>query len=376
MTSDNQINASQKTLETMAEKMAEKMTLANFLGQEIAQHRCTPSLAKLMNDIAGATQRIAAITARGALDDLTGKLNQQNVQGETQMQLDVITNEVFIDTLANNGSVAGLASEEMEHTMPLNAIPDAGEFLVVFDPLDGSSNIPVNVSVGSIFSVLSAPVGRSPEDADYLQTGQRQLAAGYAIYGPATMLVLSLGHGTHGFTLDPESKLYRLTHADIRIPSQTSEYAINASNKRYWEEPVWRYIEDCKAGVTGIRQRDFNMRWVASMVADVHRIMMRGGVYLYPRDNKLPAKAGRLRLLYEANPMSYLVQHAGGKSTTGRQSILEVMPEQIHQRVPVMIGSADEVSIIERYHADADSGLAEKGLSPLFGDRSLFMKMQ
>jgi fructose-1,6-bisphosphatase I/sedoheptulose-1,7-bisphosphatase/fructose-1,6-bisphosphatase I len=244
--------------------------------------------------------------------------------------------------------------------------------LAVFDPLDGSSNIDVNVSVGSIFSVLRAPEDRSPELSDYLQPGRQQLAAGYALYGPSTMLVLTVGRGTHGFTLDREVGNFILTHPNIQIPADTSEFAINTSNERFWEPPVQRYVAECKAGKTDVRGRDFNMRWIASMVAEVHRILMRGGIFMYPRDMKDPSKPGRLRLMYEANPMGMVVEQAAGIATTGRQRILDVVPEQIHQRIGVILGSRNEVERLERYHQEYDAGTDKAYSSPLFKERSLF----
>ena len=323
-------------------------------------------LTRLLLDITNCTKAIAALVAKGALAQATDKLNTINVQGETQMQLDVLSNDLFIASLEKSGVVAGAVSEELEQPY-LFAGKDNAPFLVAFDPLDGSSNIAVNGVVGSIFSVLpSSALTKNVEDslnasdAEYLKVGTTQLAAGYALYGPATMLVLTIGKGTQGFTLDAESQEFVLTHPDIQIPEITSEFAINTSNKRFWEPPIQRYIVACDAGATGIRGRDFNMRWIASMAADVHRILMRGGVYLYPKDNKLPLKAGRLRLLYEANPMSFIVEQAGGKSSTGRESILALQPSHIHQRVPVVLGSRLEVDLIDSYHTEFDATLSDK----------------
>ncbi len=352
-----------------------RTTLTEFLRNELKGHANASDLTELLEEIARVVTRISHLVARGGIDDITGKLQSENVQGEVQMKLDVVTNDLFIDAFRQSGIVAGIASEEMDSPLSFPEGRD-GKFLVVFDPLDGSSNVPVNVSIGSIFSILGAPNGRPPEDNDYLQPGSSQLASGYAIYGPSTMLVYTAGHGTHGFTLDSATETFFLTHANLRIPDTTSEFAINSSNARFWEVPVQQYVEDCIAGSEGVRERDFNMRWVGSMVADVHRILMRGGVYLYPRDNKKPIKAGRLRLMYEANPMSFIVEQAGGKGSTGREQIMGVVPQLVHQRVPVIMGSSQEVSLIERYHRDFDSGEAEKGYSPLFGERSLFHKMQ
>jgi fructose-1,6-bisphosphatase len=230
----------------------------------------------------------------------------------------------------------------------------------------------VNVSVGTIFSVLVHPRVEAPELHDYLQPGHRQVAAGYAIYGPATMLVLTVGKGTHGFTLDREIGNFILTHPNLAIPAQTSEFAINASNARFWESPVHRYVTECQAGRCGVRERDFNMRWIASMVAEAHRILVRGGVFMYPRDTRDASKPGRLRLLYEASPIGMLVEQAGGSASTGRQRILDVVPEGLHQRVPVILGSRDEVQRIERYHAEFDAGTDRPFESPLFNERSLF----
>jgi fructose-1,6-bisphosphatase I / sedoheptulose-1,7-bisphosphatase len=353
----------------------DELTLAGFLKKELQGNHVATPLSNLLCGIANICSGIASLTAKGALADITGRLESQNIQGETQMQLDVLTNELFINGLVEGGLVAGLASEEEDGVL---VFPDAKEaqFLVVFDPLDGSSNVPVNVSVGSIFSVLKSPEGRCPEEADFLQSGSQQIAAGYALYGPVTMLVLSVGKGTHGFTLDPESKTFILTHQSMQVAQKTSEFAINASNERFWDLPTVRYVNECKAGIEGKRERNFNMRWVASMVADVHRILLRGGIYLYPKDNKKPPKEGRLRLMYEANPMSMLIEQAGGKGSTGKQRILDVLPQHIHQRIPVIIGTTEEVNLVERYTSAYESGNVNMGYSPLFGERSLFRKEQ
>ncbi|HQM88387.1 MAG TPA: class 1 fructose-bisphosphatase [Methylotenera sp.] len=347
------------------------LTLANFLSEQLKDTPQAEALNKLLVAIANATKEIATLTVKGSLTNNTAKLASQNVQGETQMKLDVLANDAFIRQLKACGSVAGIVSEEMDDSL---AMTKGGEYLLAFDPLDGSSNVPVNVSVGSIFSVLNAPVGRAPEEADYLQAGTQQVAAGYALYGPCTMLVLTVGLGTHGFTYDNERDDFLLTHFNMQVPVETTEFAINASNARFWDAPVQRYVENCQAGITGPRGKDFNMRWVASMVADVHRILIRGGVYLYPKDTKLPAKEGRLRLLYEVNPMSMLVEQAGGKSSTGRQRMLDVIPDQVHQRIAVILGSRQEVTLLERYYQEFDTGTHNKGQSPLFSDRSLFNK--
>ena len=229
-----------------------------------------------------------------------------------------------------------------------------GKYLLVFDPLDGSSNVDVNISVGTIFSILRAPKGvENPTAADFLQPGTTQVCAGYALYGPATMLVITTGHGVNGFTLGWR---YRRIHAD---PSENEDSRRHAgirhqsSNERFWEKPVQRYVEECIAGKTGPRGINFNMRWVASMVAEVHRILMRGGVFLYPKDTKDPSKGGKLRLLYEANPMSFIVEQAGGMSSSGYERIMDIKPSGLHQRVPVILGSKNEVDRIVRYHNEA-----------------------
>ncbi len=349
-----------------------RTTLSKFLIQQLKGSPEQNDLAALLVDIAAAVKAISAMTAKGALAGVLGSMEQVNVQGETQQKLDVLSNEAFINTFSMGGLVAGLASEEMDAPMEIDPQDGSGRFLAVFDPLDGSSNIDVNVSVGSIFSVLRAPQGRTATIDDFLCPGRQQLAAGYAIYGPSTMFVITVGKGTHGFTLDREVGNFILTHPHMEVPADTSEFAINASNERFWEPPVQRYVNECKAGRNDVRARDFNMRWIASMVAEIHRILMRGGVFMYPRDTKDPGKPGRLRLMYEASPMSFIIEQAGGVGSTGRERLLDVQPSDIHQRVPVIIGSRNEVERIERYHREYDSGMDEKYTSPLFQERSLF----
>ncbi len=328
-----------------------KTTFNQYLIKACRDSVSGASLANLLINIAECTKKIAALTSKGKLERSVENVGATNVQGEIQINLDVLSNELFVSSLKQCGLVSGLVSEELDDACQIDAVGNGNKFLVVFDPLDGSSNVDVNVSVGSIFSIYKDNLG----SLDFLQIGNTQIAAGYALYGPCTMLVITIGSGVQGFTLDTETQEFVLTHSNIRIPETTSDFSINASNERHWEAPVQRYIDSCKAGVTGVRGRDFNMRWVASMVADVHRILMRGGVYLYPYDNKQPTKAGRLRLLYEANPMSFIVEQAGGKSSTGRKRILDIKPDEIHQRVPVIMGSRLEVSLIELYHSEFDS---------------------
>ncbi|HJV85307.1 MAG TPA: class 1 fructose-bisphosphatase [Noviherbaspirillum sp.] len=332
-------------------------------------------LTALLNDVQTACKYIASAISRGALTGKLGTTAQVNVQGETQKELDVVSNEIFIESCALGGQLAGLASEEMEDVYPITSPTKRGRFLLVFDPLDGSSNIDVNVSVGSIFSILRAPDDRDAVTAeDFLQSGTRQVAAGYAIYGPVSMIVLTMGDGVNGFTLDREIGAFILTHPNLRIPAETREFAINTSNARFWEPPVRRYVEECVAGRTGPRDTDFNMRWIASMVAEVHRILMRGGLFMYPRDNKDTSRPGRLRLMYEANPMSMIVEQAGGLASTGYERILDVKPTNLHQRIPVILGSRDEVRRLEQYHAEYAAGTDKPFESPLFNTRSLFMR--
>jgi fructose-1,6-bisphosphatase I / sedoheptulose-1,7-bisphosphatase len=341
-----------------------RTTLADYLIDASHHLSYGKTLNSLLINIAECTKSIAELAAKGALADVANKLDASNVQGEVQTNIDVLSNDLFIASLKKSGLVCGLVSEELEVPVLFTESAKDGKFLVVFDPLDGSSNVGVNVSTGSIFSILLA-FKDADKTWDFLQAGNKQLAAGYALYGPSTMLVITIGSGVQGFTLCPETHEFVLTHPDIQIPAITSEFAINASNERHWELPVQNYINECKAGSNGVRARDFNMRWVASMVADVHRILMRGGVYLYPADNKLPAKAGRLRLLYEANPISFIVEQAGGKSSTGRKRILDIQPDDIHQRVSVILGSRIEVNLIELYHSEFDAQLAQDGASSL-----------
>ena len=353
-----------------------KSTLTEFIiGEQRKYSQATGGFTALMNDIQLACKRIARLIGKGALAGVHGAAVGENVQGERQMKLDVMANDIFLRTNEWGGHLAAMVSEELEAVCPIPAQYPRGRYLLAFDPLDGSSNIDVNVAVGSIFSVLRCAEGViAPAVQDFLQPGTEQVCAGYAIYGPTTMLVLTLGHGVHGFTLEREIGEFILTHPDLRIPDETSEFAINASNERFWEPPVQRYISECLAGRSGARARDFNMRWIASFVAEVHRILMRGGLFMYPKDNKDPAKAGRLRLLYEANPMAYLIEQAGGAASTGRARILEVGPEGLHQRVPVILGSKQEVERIARYHAEHDQGVDQPYTSPLFSKRSLFVQ--
>lgn len=332
-------------------------TLTNYIIETQRQIQgATGEFTGLLNDIAVACKKISDLVNKGDLIGVLGSAGSENVQGETQKKLDVITNEVFIEALAHNGHVAGLASEEMDEIYDLPAGAHRGHYLVLFDPLDGSSNIDVNVSVGTIFSIVRAPDGvENPTTEDFLKPGVEQYAAGYCLYGPSTMMVLATrGRGVQMFTLDKDFGEFLLTHENVAIPEDTAEFAINASNSRFWEAPIKRYVDECLAGKEGPRGKDFNMRWIASMVAEVHRILTRGGVFMYPIDAKLAAKGqgGKLRLMYEANPMSMIIEQAGGVSSTGRERIMELAPEGIHQRVPVILGSRNEVERIVAYHQE------------------------
>ena len=323
------------------------MQTGDRLEQVIGPHG---ELGALVLDIAATCTDIAALLRSAALGGVLGSAGSENVQGETQKKLDIIANDLMLERLAASGRVAGMASEEIDHSHPVTGA-EAAPFLAVFDPLDGSSNIDVNISVGSIFSVLPWDGGGAPTDADYLQPGRAQLASGFAIYGAATLLVLTFGEGVLGFTLDPASGHFVLTQPSMRIPQETGEFSINASNQRFWEAPVQAYIADCLAGKDGPRGKNFNMRWVGSMVADVYRTLYRGGLFMYPKDLKDPAKPGKLRLMYEANPIGWLVEQAGGGASTGRAQILDIAPETLHQRVPVIMGSLHEVKRLEQAHA-------------------------
>jgi len=346
-------------------------TLTRFLIEEQRRYNnATGGFTGLVNDVRLACKRIARVIGKGALSDALGTAGTTNVQGETQMKLDVLANDIFVRTNEWGGQLRGMLSEEMDDPYPIPTEYPRGKYLLLFDPLDGSSNIDVNVSVGSIFSVLRCPEGISePTEPDFLQPGTQQVCAGYAIYGPSTMLVLTTGRGVNGFTLDREIGEFMLTHPDITIEPDSSEFAINASNSRHWEPAIKRYVNECLAGQQGPRGRDFNMRWIASLVAETHRILMRGGVFMYPRDRKDSSRNGRLRLLYEANPIGFLIEQAGGRASTGHEPILEVQPQAAHQRIGFVFGARHEVERIERYHRDHNDFEYD---APLFGTRGLF----
>jgi len=329
-------------------------------------------LAAILNDVQRACKFIAVAVSRGALGAAPVTAARINIHAEEQKPLDVTANEIMVKTCEWGGQLGGIVSEELDEPYAIPAQYPRGQYLLVFDPLDGSSNIDVNMTVGTIFSVLRAPDGvAQPKAEHFLQPGWTQVAAGFAIYGPTAMLIITLGKGVYGFTLDRETGAFTLTHPEMRIPD-AHEFAINSSNARFWEPPVRRYVDECIDGKAGPRGIDFNMRWIASMVAEVHRILIRGGLFMYPRDTKDPAKPGRLRLLYEASPMAMIIEQAGGAASTGRERILDLVPSGIHQRVPVILGSKQEVDRLVQYHQAYDRGEPLTFETPLFNTRSLF----
>jgi len=316
----------------------------------------TGDFTSLLNDIVTACKVISNLVNHGALIGVLGSAATENIQGETQKKLDVISNDVFIKSNEWAGHLTAMASEEMDDIYLIPPQYPRGKYLLLFDPLDGSSNIDVNVSVGTIFSILRCPDGvENPTKEDFLQPGTKQICAGYALYGPSSMIVLTTGRGVNGFTLDQNIGEFVLTHPNLTIAEDSVEFAINASNMRFWEPPIKRYIDECLAGKEGARGKDFNMRWIASMVAEVHRILTRGGVFMYPLDSKIKQQGGKLRLLYEANPMSFIIEQAGGMSTTGHERIMDIQPSALHQRVPVILGSKNEVERITRYHQETSA---------------------
>ena len=335
--------------------MAKPVSLSRYLGEQQRIHGLIPAQLRLLLEVvARACKGISHSVNKGALGEALGSAGSENVQGEGQKKLDIIANEVLIEANEWGGHLAAMASEEMDTIYQVPNRYPRGEYLLLFDPLDGSSNIDVNVSIGTIFSVLVKPEGPQVSEQDFLQAGRQQAAAGYCVYGPQTTLVLTVGHGVAMFTLDREQGSFVLTQEDVQIPADTKEFAINMSNMRHWDAPTRRYIDECLQGSEGPRGKDFNMRWIASMVADVHRILTRGGVFLYPWDKREPGKPGKLRLMYEANPMAWLVEQAGGAATNGHQRILDIAPEQLHQRVSVVLGSKNEVERVTGYYAQGD----------------------
>lgn len=350
-----------------------RKTLTRYTIEQEHKHKdSTGDFSGLLNAVATAAKIIANQVSKGALIAAHSSAGVENVQGEVQKSLDIISNEVMIRETEWTGHLAAMVSEEMADFYPIPARYRRGKYLLVFDPLDGSSNIDVNISVGTIFSVLRAPnTDAEIVAADFLQPGTEQVCAGFVLYGPTTMLILTTGDGVDGFTLDRDIGAFVLTHPKMRIPLDAQEFAINASNQRFWEPPVRRYVQECLAGVSGPREKDYNMRWVASLVAEAYRILTRGGVFLYPVDSKDPARAGRLRLMYEGNPISFIIEQAGGMSSTGSGRVMEVKPTGLHQRVPLIFGSRNEVELIERYHREEIENEDEFD-SSLFNYRSLF----
>lgn len=331
-----------------------RITLTQFLIQEQRAGHINPDLRLLLEVVARAVKAISVNVSKGALSGVLGEIGSQNVQGEAQKKLDVIANDILMQANEWGGHLAAMASEELEEISLIPFDYPKGGYLLLFDPLDGSSNIDINIAVGTIFSVLKAPAAEHGEitEADFMQPGTAQVAAGYAMYGPSTILTLTIGQGVHGFTLDREMGSFVYTHPYMTIPEDTQEYAINSSNERFWEPPVKRYIEELKAGKTGPRGKDFNMRWIAAMAGDVHRILTRGGIFMYPIDEKTREKGGRLRLMYEANPMAMIVEQAGGAATDGRRRIMEIQPTKLHERVPVILGAKQEVERLTAYHLE------------------------
>ena len=320
-------------------------TFSQYLMVHAQENHIPKELISTVESIIIACKQISRNVRLGALSGVLGEAGTGNIQGEAQKKLDVIANQILIDTLRTNPNVAGLASEEEDNFVAAN---EQGGYLVLFDPLDGSSNIDVNISIGTIFSVLLKPSG-SLKTESFLQKGSEQVAAGYVLYGVQTLLVLTFKHGVHVFTLNEQGEFIE-TKSLPQIPEQTAEFAINASNQRHWEQPIQKYINELLAGEDGVRGKNYNMRWVASMVAEVQRILMRGGVFLYPKDNRDPSKAGKLRLMYEANPLGLVVEQAGGKITNPRENMLEIQPTGLHQRVAVVLGSAEEVGHVRELH--------------------------
>ena len=333
--------------------MVNKVTLTQFI---IEQQRGLPdasgTFSMLLNNIVTACKEISHLVNRGNLVGVLGSAGSENVQGEVQKKLDIITNDIMVNALNWTGHLAGMASEEVDDIITIPAQYPKGKYLALFDPLDGSSNIDLNLAVGTIFSILRCREGVDPATEDFLRKGSEQVCAGFVLYGPSTMMVLTTGHGVNGFTLDQDIGEFILTHPNMRIPEESSEFAINMSNQRFWEPPVQRYIDECLQGEEGPRGKNFNMRWIASLVAEVYRILTRGGVFLYPYDLREPSKPGKLRILYEANPMAFIIEQAGGACSSGRERILDIKPTGIHQRVPLVLGSKNEVERIVAYHQE------------------------
>lgn len=330
-----------------------KSVIQYIVEQQRAHPDASGDLSGLLSDIVSACKKISHLVSRSGIIGLGGYADSENIQGEAQKKLDIISNDVMVDHLKWTGHLAAMASEEIEDLIQIPGKFPKGKYLICFDPLDGSSNIDINLTVGTIFSILRCPEGNgNPTLKDFMQKGTEQVCAGFCIYGPSTMLILTIGNGVNGFTLDRDVGEFILTHPNMRIPRDTAEFAINMSNQRFWQPPIQRYVDECVRGTEGVREKNFNMRWNASMVAEVYRILTRGGIFLYPSDSKIAKQGGKLRLMYEANPMSFIVEQADGLSSTGLERIMEIQPKDIHQRVPVILGSRAEVERVVRYHSE------------------------
>ncbi|MBA3032589.1 MAG: class 1 fructose-bisphosphatase [Gammaproteobacteria bacterium] len=343
-----------------------RITLTQFINEEQRQIAgATGDFTGLLNDIAIASKTIANAVGKGALL-ATGK--------DLNAKLEAMANEVMLQAGIATGHLAAMASEDMKGISHIPAGQQRGKYLLTFDPLNGSGNLDINFQTGTIFSVLRAPdLKRKPKEEDFLQPGAQLLCAGLIQYGASIRLLLTTGLGVNGFTLDREVGEYILTHPKITIPTEASTFAINASNERFWEPPVRRYVQECMAGKEGPRGKDFGMRWVASLVAEAYRILTRGGVFLYPHDERTREQGGRLGLLYEANPIAFIIEQAGGAAITGRNRILDIKPGELHQRAPFIFGSKSEVERLHRYHQEYIEGKDLEGYNmPLFSSRSLF----
>ena len=345
-----------------------RTTFSKFIIESLRRTERDPELAALLNDVMTACKLISVAVSRGATEPA-------RPPGATEpavpTALDKLASEIMFNVCEFGGQLCGMVSQEQ---VAPYSIPEGfphGRYMLLFDALDGASNIDVNMPVGTIFSIIRAADGvTDPTSSDFLQPGAQQVAAGYALHGPAAMLVVTLGDGTHGFTLEREIGAYVLTHPRMEIPEATREFAIDASNARFWEPPVRRYVEECTEGLAGPRAADFEMRWIASMVAEVHRILIRGGLFIHPRDRR--DGFGRAGLVYAANPLAMIVEQAGGAASTGRRRIVDIPPEDLHQHIPMIVGSRGEVARLVAYHAAHDKGEPVAFVSPLFNSRSLF----
>jgi fructose-1,6-bisphosphatase I len=305
-------------------------------------------LISLIKTILAATKEISFRVSQAHLGGLMGSTLDENIQGEVQKKLDVVANELFKDILLESGFVKAISSEEEDSSV---AGDENGKFIVSFDPLDGSSNIDINSLIGTIFSIHEAPADMAADNPDmFKQSGNKQVCAGYVLYGPSTMLVMTTGSGTHFYVLDRTHGGYLLVDRNVQVPQDTKEFAINMSNQRFWQAPMQNYINDLIAGDTGPRGKNFNMRWIAAMVGDIHRVLTRGGIFTYPADSKNPEQPYKLRLMYEANPMSFLIEQAGGLAMTSEGRIMDIEPDSIHQRVEVIMGSKNEVEACLNYY--------------------------